>query len=339
MGGNDPRAWLGRTLVYHDSLTVSVTGIVKEWLGNTDIQFADLLSYSTIERSFLGKDMNGWNMWETAAQAYVKLAPGVTRAQAEKQLPGFFAKHNQLPKEIKARLALQPLADIHFNAKYNDNYGRRAHKPTLYALIGIALFILLIASINFINLSTAQAVQRAREVGVRKVLGSTRLGLTSQFLIETGLVTVAAMALAILLANPVIHALSGFIPEGVSLHLADPATLGFIVLTLIITCGLAGWYPARFLSTFLPVISLRGQGTQQLNSKSLLRKILIVFQFTISLLFIIGTIVVGRQIHYVLNTDLGFSKDAILTVEVPGISPKIKSGSSPPNSRGCPECS
>jgi putative ABC transport system permease protein len=317
-GGNDPRAWLGRTLTYQDSITASVTGIVRDWTQNSDIQFTDLLSYSTIAHSPLRNyGDNGWGGWDDDAQAFVKLAPGVTAAQAEKQLPAFAARHNVLPKEIKLRLALQPLPDIHFNAAYKDSYGRRAHKPTLYALIGIAIFILLVASINFINLSTAQAVQRAREVGVRKVLGSSRLGLTSQFLTETALIVFAAMILALLLANPVISALHGFIPAGVGLNLANPVTIGFIALTVITTCLLAGWYPARVLSAIQPLLSLRGQVAQQLNSKSRLRRALIVFQFTISLVFIIGTIVVGRQIHYVLNTDLGFNKDAILAVDMP----------------------
>jgi putative ABC transport system permease protein len=142
---------------------------------------------------------------------------------------------------------------------------------------------------------------------VRKVLGSSRLALAGQFLTETALTVFAAMILA----------LHGFIPAGVILNLANPLNIGFTALTIITTCLLAGWYPARVLSAFQPVVSLRGQGTQQLNSKSHLRKGLIVFQFTISLIFIIGTIVVGRQIHYVLNTDLGFSKDAILTVDLP----------------------
>ncbi|HEY6900173.1 MAG TPA: FtsX-like permease family protein, partial [Puia sp.] len=180
-------------------------------------------------------------------------------------------------------------------------------------MAGIALFILVIAAINFINLSTGQAVLRAREVGVRKVLGSSRAGLIRQFLSETGIIVVASMVPALLLANPVIAALHGFIPEGVRMRIADPDTWLFIGLTIMITCLLAGWYPARALSSFLPVISLRGQGTQQLNSKSYLRKGLVVFQFTVSLLFIIGTMMVGRQIHYMINTDLGLKKDAIVT--------------------------
>jgi putative ABC transport system permease protein len=324
-GNGHPEEWVGRTIVYYDSLTVTVTGIVNDWKQNSDFGFKDLISYNTIEHSFLQKDMAGWNLWEGNVNAYVKLSPGTTVAQAEKQFPEFFKRHNQLGKDEKITFRLQPLADIHFNGDYTDSYGRRAHKPTLLALAGIALFILVIAAINFINLSTAQSILRAREVGVRKVLGSSRGGLIWQFLSETGIIVLAAMMLALLLANPVITALHGFIPEGVRLHLDDPNTWIFMGLTIAVTCVLAGWYPARALSSFLPVISLRGQGVQQLNTKSYLRKGLIVFQFAFSLLFIIGTMMVGRQIHYMLNTDLGFKKDAIVMIDIPhGLPPGRK---------------
>jgi putative ABC transport system permease protein len=317
-----PEDWVGRSIVYYDSLSVSVTGIVKDWDRNSDFGFKDLISYNTIEHSFLQKDMEGWNLWQSNINVYVKLSPGTTAAQAEKQFPAFFKRHNQLPDDEKGSLSLQPLADIHFNGDYIDTYGRRAHKPTLFALVGIALFILVIAAINFINLSTAQSILRAREVGVRKVLGSSRGGLIRQFLSETGIIVVSAMILALLLANPTIGALRGFIPDGVRLHAGDPDTWIFVGLTMLITCLLAGWYPARAISAFLPVISLRGQGVRQLNSKSYLRKGLIVFQFSVSLIFIIGTMMVGRQIHFMLNTDLGFKKDAIVTIDLPGDQPR-----------------
>jgi ABC-type antimicrobial peptide transport system permease subunit len=330
-GNGNPAEWVGRSLVYYDSLTVSVTGIVKDWQQNTDFGFKDLISYNTIAHSFLQKDMNGWNMWQSNVNAYVKLSPGMTVAQAEKQFPAFFKRHNQLGDDEKGGLSLQPLADIHFNETYGDEYGRRAHRPTLLALAGIALFILVIAAINFVNLSTAQAILRAKEVGVRKVLGSSRGGLVWQFLSETGIIVVAAMVLALLLANPVIYALHGALragptglPEGVRLRIGDPDTWLFMGLTVLVTCLLAGWYPARALSSFLPAISLRGAGVRQLNSKSYLRKGLIVFQFTVSLIFIIGTMMVGRQIHYMLNTDLGFKKDAIFTMDVPRQQPNRK---------------
>jgi putative ABC transport system permease protein len=317
-----PADWIGRSLVYYDSLTVSVTGIVKDWKQNSDFGFKDLISYNTIAHSFLQRDIRGWNMWQYNVNVLVKLSPGTTVSQAEKQFPAFYQRHRHLDDEIKVTFSLQPLADIHFNAEYNDSYGRRAHRPTLFALVGVALFILVIAAVNFINLSTAQSILRAKEVGVRKVLGSSRGGLVLQFLVETGIIVLAAMTLAILLAGPVIAALHGFIPEGVQLKLNEPNTWLFMVAAILVTCLLAGWFPARALSSFLPVISLRGSGVRQLNSKSYLRKGLIVFQFTVSLLFITGSIMVGRQIHYMLNTDLGFKKDAIVMIDIPWRAPQ-----------------
>ena len=317
-----PADWIGRTLVYYDSLRVTVTGIVKDWASNSDFGFKDLISYNTLERSFLQQDIRGWRTWQWNVNVFVKLSPGKTVAQAEKEFPFFYQRHRRLSDEIKVAFALQPLADIHFNSEYNDTYGRRAHKPTLVALVGIALFILVIAAINFINLSTAQSIQRAKEVGLRKVLGSSRGRLVRQFLGETGIVVLLAVTLALLLTDPVIAALHGFIPPGVRLNLSDPYTWVFMGAVTLMTCLLAGWYPARALSGFLPVVSLRGSGIRQLNSKSYLRRGLIVFQFTISLLFIIGTIMVGRQIHYMLNTDLGFKKDAIVMIDLPWRAPE-----------------
>jgi len=318
--GGAPGDWMGRSVVYEDSLTVSVTGIIKDWDQNTDFGFKDLISYSSLERSFLKTYIQSWYMAGSGINVYVKLAAGSTIAQAEQQFPAFLQRHGQK----KASLSLQPLADIHFNAAYQDTYGRRAHKPTLFALAGIALFILVVATINFINLSTAQSTLRAKEVGIRKVMGSSVGGIVRQFLIETGIIVVAAMALALLLAGPVIAALHSFIPEGVRLRMTDPDTWLFIGTTILVTCLIAGWYPGRALSSFLPVSSLKGQGVRQLNSKSYLRKGLIVFQFTVSLLFIIGTMMVSRQIHYMLNTDLGFNKDAIVSIDIPGGQPNTR---------------
>ncbi|MGC4101325.1 ABC transporter permease [Ferruginibacter sp.] len=309
-----PDEWMGRSVIYKDSLTVAVTGIVKNWDQNTDFGFKDLISYSTLESSFLRSGGNSWNMVSSGINVYVKLAPGTTVAKAEQQLPAFVKRH--MPGS-KATLALQPLADVHFNGAYQDSYSRKAHKPTLFALAGIALFILVIGAINFINLSTAQSILRSKEVGIRKVMGSSAGGIVRQFLIETGIIVVVAMAIALLLTDPVIKALHGFIPDGVHFRISDPGTWVFIGTTIFVTSLIAGWYPGRALSSFIPVISLKGQGAQQFNSKSYLRKGLIVFQFTVSSFFIIGTMMVGRQIHYMLNTDLGFKKDAIVSIDIP----------------------
>jgi putative ABC transport system permease protein len=141
-----PQAWIGRTVVYEDSLTVSVTGIVKDWDHNTDFGFKDLISYSSLENSFLKTYLGGWNMAGSNINIYVKLGPDETVAQAGQQFAAFY--HRRFPKAKSAGLLLQPLADIHFNAAYHDPYSRQAHKPTLFALAGrsvrLALIVVLI---------------------------------------------------------------------------------------------------------------------------------------------------------------------------------------------------
>ncbi len=210
-------------------------------------------------------------------------------------------------------ITLQPLSEIHFNTAYEDAYGRRAHLPTLYGLMGIAIFILLIAAINFINLSTAQSLHRAKEIGIRKVLGSRRSGLVLQFLSETFILTLFAVIVSVLITPTLLSVFHSFVPDGVSLRF-NTATLLFLAAVTIATALLAGFYPSKVLSSYLPVISLKGTGIHRGSSKNYLRKSLIVFQFTISLVLIIGSLVIGKQINYVLNTDMGFSKDAIITI-------------------------
>jgi putative ABC transport system permease protein len=306
---------MGRQVIYNDSLRLTVSGIVKDWNKNTDFGFKDFISFATIQHSFIKNDIDlkSWGMWDYNSQGYVKLAKNVTVAQVEKEFPQFMKAHSKM-QGATAQLLLQPLADIHFNNAYQDAYSRQAHLPTLYGLMAIAAFILIIAAINFINLSTAQSLRRAKEVGVRKVLGGSKASLTIQFLIETFIVTVIAVIIAVVAANPIISSFHSIIPKGVVLHLFSPAVLVFLVLIVIIASLLAGFYPARVLSSYLPVLSLKGQGSQKLNRNGNLRKTLIVFQFTVSLVFIIGAVVIANQIHFILNKDLGFNKDAIITI-------------------------
>jgi ABC-type antimicrobial peptide transport system permease subunit len=312
----NPEEWLGRRLIYVDSLPFTVSGIVADWQQNSDFQFRDFLSYVTLRHSFL-KDvfqLDNWGSWSSNQLTVVKLNQGVTPAQVERQFSGFVKRHVSDPPGGSTAFALQPLSDVHFNEAYQDNIMGKMNLSTMYGLAAIAGFILLIAAINFINLSTAQSVHRAKEIGIRKVLGGRRGAIVLQFLSETLLVVLAAATLSLVLTPALLTAFHSMLPEGMGLDLFSGSTLLFLLLTVIITCLLAGLYPARVLSAFAPVLSLKGQGITQLNSKSYLRKSLIVFQFTVSLIFIIATLVIGRQIHYVLNTDLGFDKDAVIVL-------------------------
>ena len=316
-GDISPDAAIGRKIIYNDSLNTFVSGVVQDFTGTTDFNFKDFISYATVPNSFL-KDkfsIGQWGGWYGSAQAFIKLAPGVSPARIERQFPAFVKKY--LVPEQKPQLHLQPLADLHFNADYHDAYSRHAHLPTLYGLMAIAVFILLLAAINFINLSTAQSLQRTKEIGVRKVLGGQRKDIAWQFLGETFLLSLLATTLSIAITPLILALLQDYLPPGLHMDLS-PVTLLFLLGITVVTALLAGSYPAKVISKLLPVLSLKGQVSKTVTPNRYLHRALIVFQFTISLVFIMGTVIVTRQLHYILNKDLGFDKDAVITFRTHG---------------------
>jgi len=320
-GEQKPDAFLGKTITYigfNDTITATVSGVVQDWEQRTDFQFTDFISLATAQNP-KWKEMLGFNDWQStnsSSQLFVKLAPGIRLAQVEQQFAAITKKYIT-KKDPKARRSflLQPLANIHFEAEYGGNYVRLAHRPTLYALIAIASFLLLIATVNFINLATAQSVQRAKEIGVRKVLGSSRFGLIRQFLSETFVLTLAAVFLAVLFTNPILKAFKTFLPAGIHLSIFNLPVLLFLVGITVVTTLLAGFYPALIMSASSPMQSLKGQVTAATTRKAYLRKTLIVFQFAISQIFIIGTLVVSAQINFLRNKDMGFRQNEIVTFE------------------------
>ena len=317
--GDQPAdAFIGKQIIYDDSLNATVSGIVKDWDGNTDLGFTDFLSSATLQTSYLKSRINtdSWvenfmNTW-----TFVKLSPGTTTAKMNDQLQVLVKQH--AASDVHLALWLEPLSDMHFKADVIENAFRTADKTTLYSLMIIALFILILAIINFINLSTAQSVQRAKEVGVRKVLGSSRTSLVFQFLSETFVLTLIAVSLAVFMVKPVLAVFHSFIPIGIKFNLLNPSTIIFLLIVTLVTSLLAGLYPAKILSSHLPVISLKGLGAHAGSEKWLLRKGLIVFQFTVSLIFIIGSIVIADQLRYTREKNPGFNSDAIIIVPTPG---------------------
>jgi putative ABC transport system permease protein len=207
---------------------------------------------------------------------------------------------------------LQSLNDLHFNAELGifDHSRSTAHLPTLYALTCIAILLLLIGSINFINLETARAFNRAKEVGVRKVLGSTQRKLIVQFLTESFIITAIAVLLALPLCELALNFFKEFVPAGVELNIVE---LIFPLLILLVTVSLlAGLYPAFVLSAFNPAKVLKNQVSAGGMRTASLRKSLIVFQFTFAQALIIVTLLIGWQIDYLHTKDLGFDKEAIV---------------------------
>jgi ABC-type antimicrobial peptide transport system permease subunit/AraC-like DNA-binding protein len=314
-GNLQPDEMIGKTITYDDSLTVTVTGILQDWNKSSDFNFSDFISYSTINSSLLKRQipLDNWFMLNHGSQELVKLPAGVNPTQIDAQFPLFIKKHLDPDPHTKLRARLQPFTGAHFHKEYGGE-GMKADLRILYVLSAVAIFILLIAAVNFINLSTAQSIQRTKEIGIRKVLGSGKRTILFQCLIETFTLTLLAVIIAVIAIRPVLNLFAAYIPPGVEFDFMEYTTWIFLISIAIFTTLLAGLYPARQLSIFKPVSSLKGELSEKMGNKGYLRKSLIVFQFTISLIFIIGTIVTSKQISYMQNQELGFKTSNIITL-------------------------
>ncbi|MEJ7684806.1 MAG: ABC transporter permease [Segetibacter sp.] len=199
--GIDSAQVIGREITYNDSVRTTVSGIVKDLKEITDFTFKDFISLATIPVTGLKNNMgaDSWESTNSASQFFIKLSPRTQPAQIEKQIEILKSKYRDKKQQDNTKYALQPLSNIHFNSDYDNFNQRLAHKPTLYGLLLVALFLLLLGCINFINLTTAQASQRAKEIGIRKTMGSSKGQLIFQFLSETLLLTLVATTLSVAL--------------------------------------------------------------------------------------------------------------------------------------------
>ena len=309
---------IGKELYFDDSILTTVTGIVKDIDANTDFTFKTFISRQTLNTKRLMPD--AWNFWGSTdpdSQVFIKLAGGSTAQSMQAQIEKLAAKYEApaMSNDIKVNHALQPLSDVHFNADFDNFNARIANKPALYGLLAVAAFLLLLASINFINLTTAQAYRRAREIGIRKTMGSSKKQLMFQFLSETFLLTAIATLLSTGLTPLLLQIFSSFLPQGLHFNLINqPGIIIFLCLLILSVSLLSGFYPALILSSFKPVLVLKKNAfTNGGKTRSVwLRKTLTITQFSIAQVFIIATILVSKQINYSLTADMGFKKDAIL---------------------------
>lgn len=324
------RGFIGKQLFYQDSLRVNVSGIVRDWSEHTDFPYTDFISFSTIDHSFLRQSLHldsAESKYFAVASVLVRLAPNASADNARATLKALF-KSRVGSHNLFTRIELQALRDVHFSAAGEaagqaagqaagaaaggDATIRTSQRSTLYALLSIAVFILLLAIINYVNMATAQSLTREKEIGIRKVMGSGRSHLILQLLTETFLLTTLAGLVAVLAVRPVLGAFREFIPQEIKFMPFAPANLLFLTAITIVVTLMAGLYPARMLSAHSPVTSLKGAGAPRGQGKWWLRRGLIVFQFTVSLLFIIGTMVISRQVEFMLHKDLGFKSDAVI---------------------------
>lgn len=322
-----PAAVVGKALIYNEgsanALRVRVTGIVRDLAGPSTLSGKEFISLRTLDHSGLRDNfmMDTWDDWMANSTLYLKLAAGTPRAHAEKQLGALFTRYRRnTDSSQQIHLVLQPLKDVHMDSRYQGPGQRTAHKASLYGLLALAGVLLLLGCINFINLQTAQASRRAREIGIKKALGSSRKQLAMDCLGEAFLITLIATLLSLLFTPVLFRAFASFLPPGLDFQPGSESSLWLFLLglTLLISLG-AGLYPAFVLSAYRPVTVLKGQPVagEGRAGGAWLRKALTLSQFTIAQFFVIATFMVGRQIHFVMSKDLGFRREGILTFSVP----------------------
>jgi len=309
----DWKTAMGKTLKIF-GLPIKVTGILNNPPSNTDFPLGVVVSYATLVKN---GNANDWGSISDLNYCFIQLSANYAPEQFNKLLVGFVDKHI---KSVNPNydLSLQPLKQIHYDERFGNFNGRTFSKDLILALSLIGLFLLVIACVNFINLTTAQAINRAREVGVRKVMGGNRAQLVFQFLGETGITSLLALTGAFILAILCLPALNNLL----EIHLASSdlyhTKLVLIVLgALIFVTLLSGFYPALVLSGFNPVNVLKSAISVDSKKGILFRRGLVVLQFVIAQALIIGTLIVASQMDYFRKADMGFNKKAIINAGIP----------------------
>lgn len=303
---------IGKTLTFNN-IEFTVTGILKDIPDNTDFRGEIFLSYSNI------KDYSAWyaagDAWGGISgdiQTFARLQAGVNPDDVEKVLPAYVKKYRAESKNVH-HYKLQPLKDIHFN----QEYGAMISHGVLMILSVIGFFLIFTACLNFINLATAQAINRSREVGVRKALGSARMQLFWQFTTETGVIVMLAILVAYGISYSVIPYFNQLFGTRIALNFVSDLQLPlFTLLLVVIVTLLSSLYPAIIISGFKPVSALKGNVAGPRPGNINLRRALITTQFVISQVLLIGLIVMVYQVTFVKNTDLGFNQEGVVMIPI-----------------------
>jgi putative ABC transport system permease protein len=316
-GSEDP---LGQVLRVNNRIDFKVTGVIADIPKNSHIQFNGLISVSSYPAIY-GEDV--FSRWgDNWVPVYVLLNPGQPFQETNEKIRFLLKKYQG--ERSRNELYLRPLARIHLHADVRFEFAVVGSIKNLTIFAAISIFVLLIGCINFMNLETARGADRAREVGLRKVVGAQRTSLIKQFLGESLLTVTLAMVLALLLALTLLPEFNQIVNRQLSLGLVNNwlFTLGLVILIIFVSI-LSGFYPAFVLSSFRPVQVLRGNVSSGARN-TLLRKFLVVFQFSISIGLIIGTIIILQQNNYLLNKDLGYNSEQMLVIPAGGTSQSVE---------------
>lgn len=304
---------VGKSMQNDNGDVFKVTGVVRDIPKHSHFRYNILLSVTTLPKDFA----NSWGNF--SFYCYVLLKPNISAATFEKKLAGMYDKYMASifsQYNIKIHYGVQQITDIHLHSDMSNEPEELGSMSYIYIFSAVVLFMLLIACINYMNLTTARSARRAKEIGIRKVTGSSRLQLITQFLVESTLTTFIALLLSValfLIFLPLFNDISG--KSFTFRSLLEPGTL-LIMLAMVIFVGFVGGsYPAFYLSNLQPVNILKGSVAKS-SSNVALRRVLVVVQFTISMIMLICTWVVDRQLRYLQSRDLGFNKEQVLSVPV-----------------------
>jgi putative ABC transport system permease protein len=311
---------VGKVINFENKTDFTVKGVIKDNPQNSSFPFKIIFSYAT----YNDRNSKEWGSVSSNSECYVLLKDNVKVSDLNGQLAQFIKKYYDSKSVGKESHSFQPLAEIHHDDRFGNFADRTAPYKQLIGLSIIGLFLLITACINFVNLATAQAISRSKEVGVRKVMGSRRKQLIWQFLSETSLITLIALLFACVLTELALPGMASLFGAEISFSLfGQPIIFVFLSLLLVIVSFLAGLYPALVMSGFSPALAIKNKVNTSSAGGVGLRKTLVVVQFAITAVLIVSTLIVMKQMDFIRNKSLGYDTKAVALMYVPADSASI----------------
>ncbi|WP_296705675.1 ABC transporter permease [Algoriphagus sp.] len=323
--GSEASDVLGQELMFvdSDSIYAKVTGVIADFEENTDFIFKDFISLSTIrtEEQISWYGLHEWNSVNSSSQLFVKLNQGVSPESIDEAFIPLIEKNMESEEdgEYNTSFFSEPLSEMHFTPNYGNTY---VSKTFLKGLVFIGLIILVLATLNFVNLETAQAIGRSKEVGIRKTIGGTRFQLISQFLTETLIIIFCSTILALGLVEGLKLVFASYLPQGFEIEYFSTFNLVFYAAFPLLLTLITGIYPALVLSNYDPQRALKGElhRNGKFSIGAFLRKNLTIIQLSSSIAFIILVLVLNYQLNFVTSQPLGFDKEAVMYARLPFMS-------------------
>lgn len=314
---------IGKVFKYNNEYDITVAAIVKDFPVNTHLPAEVMLSFAE-NNKYIGTNPTSYG-FVSGGSTFILLPKGKKAdTTLTNNLIGIYDKKvnntDWIGKNSRNELEVQPMSDIHFNSKYagGGEWVNAINVSWLWIFGAVGLAVLILAIINFVNLSSAQAMTRAKEIGVRKTIGANKIDLVYQFLTESFSLVFISGFISLLIVKIALPYLNNLTDKKLSFsEILSPSMIGLTVLSLLVTALLAGIYPAWLITKFKPVETLKSGSVNSVSTSPLLRKGLVVMQFTISIVLLIGVLFIGKQVNFMRNKDIGFDKSNIVAINLP----------------------